>query len=90
LARALLAEQDQGIHRLCFVGLAERVGVQLLVAALEQGLEARTTRGAGGQLTIVLQAPPTPDTRRPPPTRGQPAGFLAECRRVLALMAGRR
>ena len=86
LARALLAEQDQGIRRLCFVGLGERVGVHLLVAAHEQGLESRVSRGAGGQLTIVLEAPPAADpelpTRRPP-------GLLAGWRRMLARVAGR-
>jgi hypothetical protein len=88
LARALLAERDQGISRLCFVGLAERVGVHLLVAAREQGLESRVSRGAGGQLTIVLEALPAAITApRPPADRG--AGLLARCRRLLRHLAGR-
>jgi hypothetical protein len=88
LARALLAEADQGIRRLCFVGLAERVGVHLLVAAHEQGLESRTTRGAGGQLTIVLAAP-APATVAPPAPADPTVGWLARCRRVLARVGER-
>jgi hypothetical protein len=87
LAWALLTEHDQGISRLCFVGLGERVGVHLLVAAREQGLESRVSRGAGGQLTIVLEAPLAP-AAAPRMPRDRTAGLLARCWRMLQHVAG--
>jgi len=89
LARALLAAHDGGIRRLCFVGLAERVGVHVLVAARERGLASRVSRGASGHLTIVLEAPPALVAAAPP---GPPSGasLAARCRRLLRRVAGRR
>jgi hypothetical protein len=88
LAWALLAAHDGGIRRLCFVGLTERVGVHLLVTAREQGLASRVSRGAGGQMTIVLEAPPGPVAGvapRPSPR----TGLGARCRRLLQRVVGR-
>lgn len=87
LARALLAEHDGAIRRLCFVGLAERAGVHLLVAAREQGLASRVSRGASGQMTIVLEAPPT--RRAALPRRPARTGLAARCRWLLRRVAGR-
>lgn len=78
LALALLGQRTPGIRRLCFVGLAERAGVHLVVAAREQGLESKVSRGASGRLTVVLEAPPAPVAwSRPRST------LAARCRRLL-------
>ena len=89
LARALLTQHDPGISRLCFVAVPERVGVHLLLAAREQGLDSRVSRGARGQLTIVLEAPPAPSAASLRPGRRQPV-LLAHCQRMLRRVAGCR
>jgi hypothetical protein len=57
VARALLAQPAGGLTRIAYVGLPEREAVQLVLDAHEQGLQAETTRGAAGRVSVTLTAP---------------------------------
>ncbi|HZR99929.1 MAG TPA: hypothetical protein VFE37_14550 [Chloroflexota bacterium] len=57
VARELLTQADSGVTRISYVGLRERAAVQLVIDARYDGLEARTTRGGSGQVSITLAAP---------------------------------
>jgi hypothetical protein len=89
LAGALLAAREGGIRRLCFVGLSERGGVHLLVAAHEQGLASHVSRSPRGQMTVVLEASASPLAVRAP-SDPAPNGLVARCRRLLQRVAGHR
>jgi hypothetical protein len=78
VARELLTQPESGVTRISYVGLPAREAVQLVVNARDDGLQAQTTRGRSGRMSVTLSARPETPTSDDGETATIEAAAVAE------------